>query len=71
MSMILGVVAIAALVLTLGLTIFTIWTQRASATQFMELTKALLSWQVIAGGLTVGAGSAFYMEIKALLANVG
>ena len=67
MAKTLGVIAIIALSVTLVLTIVTIWLETNSATQYLELTQALLSWQVIAGGLAVGGGNTFKNEIKAFL----
>ena len=71
MTKVLGWIAIIALVVTLGLTIVTIWMERPSAAQYLELTQALLSWPVIAGGLAVGVGSTFYEQIKAMFAKLG
>ncbi len=71
MAKILGVVAIVALSVTLVLIIVTIWMETNSATQYLELTQALLSWQVIAGGLAVRAGNTFQNEIAALLRKLG
>ena len=71
MAQILGVVALVTLIVTLALTIVTIWLERASAAQFLELTNSLLSWDVIAGGLVLGGTSTFYTEIKAVLAKLG
>jgi hypothetical protein len=70
MTIILGWVAIIALVLTLSLTIATILREPEPAKQFLELTKALLSWQVIAGGLAMGGGVMFKEEIEVLLARI-
>ena len=67
----LGVLALVSLTVTLASTIITIWTERASAAQFLELTNALLSWEVIAGGLAIGAVSTFYAEIRAVLEKLG
>jgi hypothetical protein len=63
MAQILGVIAIIALSVTLTLTIYTIWTERPSADQFLDLTSLLLSWQIIAGAVAM----AFHQEIKARL----
>ncbi len=71
MAKILGVVAIVALSVTLVLTIATIWMETNSAPQYLELTQALLSWQVIAGGLALGAVNTFQSEIAALLRKLG
>ncbi len=70
MAQMLGIVAIVALIVTLVATIVTIWIKSAAAVQFLELTKALLSWQVIAGGLAIGGASTFYTEITAVLTNL-
>ena len=71
MVQILSVVALVSLTVTLASTIVTIWLQRASAAQFLELTNALLSWEVIAAGLVIGGVSTFYAEIKAVLDKLG
>ena len=70
MATFLGWVAILALSATLVSTIATIWMEKPSAPQFLELTRALLSWQVIAGGLTFGAGGAFRTQLSALLTRL-
>lgn len=71
MAKILGVVAVVSVTVTLTLTIITILIERQSAAQFLELTKSLLAWQVIAGGLAIGLVSTFHAEIKALLKKFG
>ena len=63
MAQIVGVIAIIALSVTLASTIHTIWTERPSADQFLDLTSLLLSWQIIAGAVTM----VFHQEIKARL----
>jgi hypothetical protein len=70
MAGVLGVVAVVALCATVASTILSIWMQAASASQFLELTKALLGWQVIAGGLATGAAATFKTELKNLLNRV-
>ena len=69
-AVILGWVALVTVTATLAVTFFTIWTGKASADQFLQLTDLLLSWDVIAGGLAIAAGTAFYTEIKALLDRI-
>ncbi len=63
----LGVFAYLVLVVAIVSTFFAIAMGKASAGQFLELTEALLSWPVIAGGLAVGAGQTFKGEIRAFL----
>ena len=70
MATILAGVALVALIVTLVLTIAAIRAEAQSAAQYLELTKALLSWQVIAGGLAMGAVRTFHTEIAALLGRL-
>ena len=70
MATILAGVALVALSVTLVLTVVTIWLQAPSAAQYLELTKALLSWQVIAGGLAMGAVRTFHSQIAELLGRL-
>jgi hypothetical protein len=70
MAKILGRVAIVTLIVTLVSTIATIWMERASAAQFLELTQTLLSWKVIAGGLAIGATDSFHTELRAVLSRL-
>jgi len=70
MTKALGYVAIFALILTLGSTLLTIWLQLEPKKELFDLTKALLSWQVIAGGLAVGGGKTFQKEIKELVGRI-
>jgi len=60
---VIGVIAIVSLIVSLVLTIVTIWFQTDSANQYLELTKAILSWQVIAGGLVFGGAITFRTQI--------
>ena len=64
---VLTVIAIVSLIVSLVLTIVTIWLQTDSANQYLELTKVLLSWQVIAGGVAVGGAKTFKTEIGKFL----
>jgi len=66
----LAIVALVALILTLGSTLVAIWLQLPPKDKLFDLTKLLLSWQVIAGGLAVGGGKAFQQEIKGLLGRI-
>jgi hypothetical protein len=70
MAKALGVVAIVALSVTVASTIVSICMQSMSAAQFLDLTKALLAWHVIAGGLAIGAAATFQTELKQLLNRV-
>ena len=67
MAKTLGYVAILSLIVSLVLTIVTIWMKTDSAIQYLELTKVLLSWQVIAGGLAIGGASTFKSDISEFL----
>ena len=70
MVQILGVIAVVALVTTLASTIIAIWMEEARADHFLQLTDSLLSWEVIAAGLAIGVGRAFYAEIKAIMTRL-
>ena len=70
MAKALAYVALVALILTLGSTLLTICAQLPSKDDLLKLTQLLLSWQVIAGGLTVGGVKTFNQEIKALLMRI-
>jgi len=70
MAKALAYVALVALILTLGSTLLTIWLQLNPRGDLLNLTKLLLSWQVIAGGLAVGGGKPFQQEIKGLLGRI-
>ena len=70
MAKALAYVALVALILTLGSTLLTIWLQLNPRGDLLNLTKLLLSWQVIAGGLAVGGGNTFKEEIKGLLKRI-
>jgi len=70
MAKALAYVALVALILTLGSTLLTIWLQLNPRGDLLNLTKLLLSWQVIAGGLAVGGGKTFQQEIKGLLGRI-
>ena len=69
MAKTLGVIAIGSLIISLVLTMVTIGLQTDSANQYLELTKAILSWQVIAGGLVVGGAKTFDSEIRNFLSK--
>jgi CO/xanthine dehydrogenase FAD-binding subunit len=61
----LAVIAIIALILSLGSTFLAIWTDRTAATKdLLDLTKLLLSWPIISGGLVVGGATVFRDQIK-------
>lgn len=63
-------VAIIALIGSLGSTFVAIWLELDPKGDLLRLTELLLSWQVIAGGLAIGAGSTFKGEIKNWLNKV-
>jgi len=67
MAKALGVFAYLALVVTFVSTFLAIAMGCSSAGQFMELTKVLLSWKVISGGLLVGGVHTFKDDIAARL----
>ena len=60
-------VAIVALIVSLVSTLIAIWLQVPAKGDLLRLTELLLSWQVIAGGLAIGGGSAFSEQIIQLL----
>jgi hypothetical protein len=66
MAKVLAWCALVALGVTLPTTWAAVWFEWDSASQFLELTQALLSWKVIAGGLLLGART----ELKALLGRL-
>ncbi len=70
MAKALAIVALVALILTLGSTLVAIWGQLTPKDELLKLTQLLLSWQVIAGGLAVGGAKTFQTEIRALLARI-
>jgi len=67
MAKALAYVAVIALILILGSTLLAIWLQVKPRDELFNLTKLLLSWQVIAGGSAVGAVKTFQKEIRGLL----
>jgi len=70
MATALAYVGLIALILTLGSTLLTIWLQSPARTDLINLTKELLSWKVIAGGLATAFGTGFKQEIKDLLGRI-
>ncbi len=64
MATTIAVVGMITLVVTLGSTIVAIWIHDPAAAQFLDLTKALLSWKVILGALATGGTVTFKSEIK-------
>ena len=70
MATALAYVGLIALILTLGSTLLTIWLQSPARTDLINLTKELLSWKVIAGGLATAFGTSFKREIKDLLGRI-
>jgi hypothetical protein len=61
----LAIVALLALIFSLGSTFLAIWTERTATTKdLLDLTKLLLSWPIISGGLVVGGATAFRDQIK-------
>jgi hypothetical protein len=67
MTKALTIIALLSLIISLSSTIIAIWFQLAPKDDLMQLTEHLLSWQVIAGGLAIGAGHTFGNEIKSLI----
>lgn len=67
MAKALATVALLALIVTLGSALTAIWLQLTPKDDLLKLTQLLLSWQVIAGGLAVGAAKTFEVEIRGLL----
>jgi len=61
-------VAVVALVLSLGSTIVALWAKWPDTSKdLFELTKLLLSWKVIAGGLIGLGAKTFDSEIRQIL----
>jgi hypothetical protein len=70
MAKALGIVGVGALAVTLVSVIVAIWLERESAAQFLELTRTLLSWKVLASGLIVGTGMRFSQQIGDVLERI-
>jgi hypothetical protein len=70
MAKALAYVAILALIFTLGSTLLAIWLSLEAKKELFDLTKLLLSWQVITGGLVVGGAKTFGQEINGLLGRI-
>ena len=70
MAKALAYVALVALILTLGSTLYAIWAGLNPKGDLLQLTQHLLSWQVIAGGLAVGGAKTFKQEIKDLVKRI-
>ena len=66
----LAYVALVALILTMGSTLLAIWLNLEAKKELLDLTKLLLSWQVIAGGLVIGGAKTFGQEINGLLGRI-
>lgn len=64
MAKTLAIIAILMLVLTLGSTLVAIWWDLNPKDDLLKLAELILSWEVIAGGLVVGAGSSFRTAIE-------
>jgi hypothetical protein len=62
----LAIIALSSLVVTLFSTILAIWQESSQKADFLELTKILLDWKIIAGGLLIGGGK----EIKNLIRRI-
>jgi hypothetical protein len=61
------ITAFIALVLSVGSTLVAAWFELDNFGDYLALTEALLSWEVIAGGLAIGAGSTFKSNIAGLI----
>jgi hypothetical protein len=63
-------VGVTATALTLALTVITILFEMDSAAQFLELTDALLSWEVISGSVLIAGGATFKTQIGAMIDRI-
>jgi hypothetical protein len=70
MKTIAAIIALLAMTITLALTISSIWFEFPQKGDLMQLTELLLDWQVISGGLVIGAGHTFGTEINKLLNRI-
>jgi hypothetical protein len=70
MAKALGIVGVGALAVTLVSAIVAIWLERESADRFLELTRTLLSWEVLGSALIGGAGVRFSSEISDVLKKI-
>ena len=67
MAKALAIFSFITLVIVLGSTVVAIWTEMAQKDDLLTLTELLLSWEVIAGGLAIGAAKTFRKEIESWL----
>ncbi len=70
MATIFIITALVMVIVTVGVTLEAIMSNRKSADRLLKLSEIILSWQMIAGGLTIGAGSTFYEPIVTVLENL-
>jgi hypothetical protein len=63
--------ATAAVFLSLILTFLAIFLEWGNREDFLELTEILLSWEVITGGIVIGAGTTYKKELRDLLGRLG
>ena len=63
MTKALAVIALLSLSATLLSTLIAIWGKCVQRSDLLDLTKVLLDWKIIAGGLVIGGGK----EIKKLI----
>ncbi|MFI5167048.1 MAG: hypothetical protein ACHQQS_10535 [Thermoanaerobaculales bacterium] len=70
MARTLAVVALVALIATLLCTLWEVMNEPTPADDLLKLTQLLLSWPVITGGLAVGGGVTFRVEIRGMLHRI-
>ena len=66
MTKVLGIFALLSLIISVSSAIIAIWFQLTPKDDLLQLVEKLLSWEIIAGGLIIGAGHTFKNEIKKL-----
>ena len=66
----LAIIALLSLGATLFSTFLSIWRESPQKGDLLELTKILLDWKIIAGGLVIGTGHTFGKEINELIKRI-
>jgi len=70
-QMALAIIALLAIVLSLGSTLWAIWFTLADKTfdRLIKLTELILSWRVVAAGLVFGGGEAILQSLVRLVSG--
>ena len=68
-QMALAIIALSAIVLSLGSTLVAIWVDSQGKTfmRLFKLTELILSWKVVAAGLVFGGGQELIQSLGAIL----